>query len=79
MKQRAIKISKLVTDWFSKKSGAESFEEYKKMKQEEIWEAINTANFRTPDDAFRLCHLLLAKKIAVDDIEEQKRKTEQPQ
>ena len=72
MHQQAKKIRSIVNEWF-KPYNTDSFEEYKKMKMQNIWDKISPKNFDTPEKAFRLCHLLLAEKIAVNDLEEQKR------
>ena len=72
MHQTAKRIRSIVNEWF-KPHNAESFKAYKEMKKQEIWDKIKPANFETPEKAFRLCHLLYANKIAVQDLEEQKR------
>ena len=76
MHKQTSRLYSLVNNWFSK-DRAKNFNEYKQMKQDEIWNLINPNNFKTPDDALRLCFLLYSKKQAVEDLEEQKRLAEE--
>jgi len=72
MHQSAKNIRNIVNNWFTH-NNANCFHSYKDMKMQSIWDKLKPNNFDTPDKAFRLCHLMLAEKMAVEDLEEQKR------
>jgi len=72
MHQLAKNIRSLVNEWFTPHN-ADCFQSYKDMKMKSVWDRLTINNFDTPEKAFRLCHLMLADKLAVDDLEEQKR------
>jgi len=67
----ARKIRKIYEKWT--KSPVESFAEYKQLKIKSILDRLEPFNFSTPDEAFRLVHIMYADKMSYQDIEHQKR------
>ena len=72
MHQRAKRLRSIINNWF-KPNNPESFQEYKKMKIEEIINLIKPCNFDTPEKAFNTYMKMQSKKMAYQDLEEQKR------
>lgn len=70
--QTAKNVRNIVNNWFNPHN-ADCFQSYKDMKMKYVWDKLTPSNFDTPEKAFRLLHLLYASKLAVEDLEEQKR------
>lgn len=71
MIKRAKQIRRIVTRWF-KNNACESFQAFKDKEIEDILDMLQPKNFDTPEKAFTTCYKMWAKKVAYEDLEEQK-------
>lgn len=71
MIKRAKQIRRIVTRWF-KNNSCESFQAFKDKEIEDILDMLQPKNFDTPEKAFAICYKMWAKKVAYEDLEEQK-------
>lgn len=67
----AKKIRQIYNIWTE--SPIENFKAFKDKEIKDILDIIQPKNFDTPEKAFMICHRIWAKKLAYEELEEQKR------